>query len=389
MSSAPVGLMGPCDGGPAAQLIPPAQERAARRPTRLAALPVIVTLILAVLAVLTEDGWLLVLAGASTGVFLAGVVLPPRVDGLVVCLLGPSRLAVGALGGYEMHVHNRGTRTSSLARVTQCIRGFPDLTVSVEPLAPGDSAVLRVERPALSRGTAGTCLVYVVSSAPLGLQRVTRTVSRTGTLIVHPVPVSPAHVSPGGRDHADRDAAPARTGLEPYGVRGWRPGDAASVLHGRSTARRGHPMVLERATAPAGATNLLLAAIADDDGWEQLLSLAAATACAQVQAGRSVTLIAYGHGGPELCSGGSTELLDWCAALGRPRLPDADTLRLAIEHAGAHGSPRAPSRSTSVAATAAVNIAATAAVPALWWEWAREIKGAGGVRLVPLLEPAR
>ena len=381
MSTAPLMFIGRCDGGSTGQAVPATQDRAVRRPTRLAALPAAATVVLAALAVLTGDGWLLVLAGASTGLFLAGLILPPDVGGLVVCLLGPSRLAVGGVGTYEMHVHNRGTRTSSLARVTQRVRGFADLTVLVEPLSPGQSAVLSVERSALSRGTAERCEVVATSSAPLGLQRVSRTVSRPGTLVVHPLPVPAAPLPAGGQDGTARDTVPARTGLDPHGIRQWRPGDAAGALHGRSSARRDRPMVLERAAVRAGAVTVLLAAIADDDGWEQVLSLTAATACALVQAGRSVALVAAREGVPGVCTGGGTDLLDWCAALGRPRLPDAATLRLAVEHARDQGDHLSPQGT--------VCVAATAAVPALWWAWARELEGMRGVRLVPLLGPAR
>jgi uncharacterized protein (DUF58 family) len=345
-----------------------------RRPTRLALLPVLATVVLAALAVLTHNGWLLVLAGASTGLFLAGLVLPPQVAGLVVCLLGPSRLAVGEQGTYELHVHNRGTRTSSLASLTQRIRGFPDLAVLVEELAPGESAVLSVDRWALTRGATRRCEVVLTSSAPLGLHRVTRTVSRVGVLVVHPAPVPPAPVpaapgSPTGVAAAERGAAPVRAGVDFCGVRDWRPGDAGARVHWRSTARRGRLMVTERTAVRPGAVTMLLAAISADDDWEQTIALAAATACVHLEAGRPVTLIALQDGAPTVCSGSRGELLDWCAGLGSPRLPDAETLHLATDRAGGGGT---------------VLVVASAAVPALWWAWAREIEGRENVRLVPL-----
>ncbi len=109
-------------------------------------------------------------------------------------------------------------------------------------------------------------------------------------------------------------------------------------MHWRSTARRGHLVVVDRSTAGTAAVTVLLAAIADDHGWEQVIALAAATACAQVRAGRSVALAAHSGTGPIMCTGTPTELLDWCAGLGRPRLPDAATLHLATSRAG----PAAP-----------------------------------------------
>ena len=108
--------LGRCDGGTEAHPAAAGADRVQRRPTWLAALPVVATVGLAALSVLTENSWLLALAGAGAGLFLAGLVLVPQVDGLVVCLLGPSRLAVGDRGSYELHIHNRGTRTSSLTR---------------------------------------------------------------------------------------------------------------------------------------------------------------------------------------------------------------------------------------------------------------------------------
>ena len=361
--------LGRCDVGAEAHPDPTGVDRVVRRPTWLATLPIVATVVLAALSVLTQNSWLLAPAGAGAGLFLAGLVLAPQVNGLVVCLIGPSRLAVGARGSYELHIHNRGTRTSSLTRVTQRIRGFADVTVLAPALAPGASAVLHLHRSALTRGTAGRCEVVLTSSEPLGLQRVRRTVSRAGTLVVHPPTVAPAQV-PGGEQDPNRDAVSSRAGLDPYGIRGWRPGDPTATVHWRSTARRGHLVVVERSSAGPGAVTVLLAAIADDHGWEKVIALAAATACAQVRAGRSVTLAAHSGAGPAICTGSPTELLDWCAGLGRPRLPDAATLHLATSRAGPGGT---------------VSVAATAAVPALWWAWADELEGARGVRLVPLL----
>ena len=341
--------LGRCDGGAEPHPDLADSDRVVRRPTWLAALPVVAAMVLAGLASLTQNSWLLALAGAGAGVFLAGLVLVPRVDGLVVCMLGPTRLAVGARGSYELHVHNRGTRTTSLTRVTQRIRGFADVTVLAPALAPGTSAVLQLDRSALTRGTAARCEVVLTSSAPLGLQLVCRTVNRAGTLVVHPPTVAPAQVARGGQN-PNRDAVLARVGLDPYAVRGWRPGDATSAVHWRSTARRGHLMVVERSTAGPGAVIVLLAAIAEDRGWETVIAVAAATACEQVRAGRSVALAANSGAGPSVCGGTPVELLDWCAGLGRPRLPDAATLHLATSRAGPGGT---------------VSIAATSAVPAL------------------------
>jgi uncharacterized protein (DUF58 family) len=138
-------------------------------------------------------------------------------------------------------------------------------------------------------------------------------------------------------DAAGGDAAPSRHGLDPAGIRDWRPGDSTRQVHWRSTARRGHPVVVEREEERGPRLAVVVTGPARAPDWERLVAAVAATAVDAAGRGRPVALLAGQPGLGAVYDGSATALLDWCAALVDPGPPDVATLRDAAGWAGRDG----------------------------------------------------
>lgn len=302
------------------------------RPTPLAAAPPAVAVVLATLAALADGVWLLLLAAGVLGLALAAVLLRPRLDGLHCTLDAPVRAVAGAPVTHVLTVRNTASRPTPPVRLTHHAAGFDAVTVAVRPLRPGASASVALRRVPRGRAHAALHRFVVTSSAPLGLLRATRAVDVPGLLVVHPAPVAvPARPR---RDAAadDGPTAPARDGLDPGGVREWRPGDGSRRVHWRSTARRGRLVVTEPERPRSSRLVVVFTGPAGAPDWERLVSAVASTAVERVRAGGPVAVLARGHGLAE-----GTGILDWCAALGNPGPPDAEVLRRALTWAGGDG----------------------------------------------------
>ena len=334
--------------------------------TRYALVPVVVAAGLTGLAALTDDVWLLLLAAASLGTLAAALLTPPRLGGLTYRLDAPVRATVGFTSPHRVTVHNGGRRTSPTLRLTHHAPGFDDVTVAVAPLRPGDTASVELPRVARRRAHGDEHLFVAVSTAPLGLLRATRVVAGRQRLVVHPAPVPVRRTEPSPGEAADGASAPALHGLDPAGVRDWRPGDPARHVHWRSTARLGRPVVVEREEPRAPRLAVVVAGPATAPDWERLVAAVAATAVDAAGAGRSVALLAGQPGLGTVYDGSATALLDWCAALTHPALPDAATLREAAGWVGRDGD---------------ILLATPADWRAEWWQAARWLTAEAGGRL--------
>jgi uncharacterized protein (DUF58 family) len=334
--------------------------------TRYALLPVAAAAVLTGLAALTDDVWLLLLAAAALGTVAAAVLAPPRLDGLTYRLDAPARTAAGFTARHRVTVHNGGRRSSPTLRLTHHAPGFDEVTVAVTPLRPGDTASAELPRVARRRAHGDEHRFVVVSTAPLGLLKATQVVEGRQRLIVHPAPVPASVVLPDAGTAADGDAAPSRAGLDPAGIRDWRPGDPARHVHWRSTARRGRPVVVEREQARAARLAVVVTGPAAAPDWERLVAAVAATAVDALGRGRPVALLAAQPGLDVRCEGPATVLLDWCAALLDPAPPDAVTLRAAVGWAGRDGE---------------VLLAAPADWRTEWWTVAHRLTAEAGGRL--------
>lgn len=334
--------------------------------TKLALVPVLVAAVLVGLAALTDDVWLLLLATAALGLDAAALVLRPRLDGLEYCFDAPARVTAGTAAQHVFHVHNRGRRTSPALRLAHRSAGFDDVILAVRPLRPGGAVSVELPRTARQRTRTEVHQLVITSSAPLGLLTATQLVDHRRELVVHPPPVRVPTPDPGAGGGADGPVRPAPGGLDPGGVRDWRPGDGSRRVHWRTTARRGRLVVVDRELPVAPRLAVIVTGPAAAPDFERLVSAVATVATDALRAGRPVALAAAQPGLDPLCEGGPTALLDWCAALRDPGPPGADVLGRAVAWAG-HGGR--------------VLLAAPADWRAEWWTTAARLAHAAGGEL--------
>jgi uncharacterized protein (DUF58 family) len=333
-------------------------------------MPLVASVGLLLLSVLTGSSWLLLLCGAACGLSAAAFILRPNVTGLEFTMTGPARTAVGSTVTHSVDVHNRSSRTTSRAQVALSLTGFAETAFTIDALLPGGAASVAVTRPATARGIARHAVVVTVSSAPFGLLQ-----ARTVSLVPHPVVVHPQPVRarrvPAGRaaGAADSAAVLTRSGPDLHGIREWRTGDSRRDVHWRSSARRGRLVVVEREEPQEHALTVLIAGTPAGLDWERLLAAAAASAAAAARSGRDVTLYAKQDGVSRLTTRRPLEVLDWFAGLGAAQVPLADEVQLAFDAAGRGGD---------------VVVAVSDELPPGWWEWLQSGAARQRVALHPL-----
>jgi uncharacterized protein (DUF58 family) len=118
------------------------------------------------------------------------------------------------------------------------------------------------------------------------------------------------------------------------GLRPYRPGDSATAVHARASARQGRPVVLERERETGAAVVVLCAGRGSGATWETLVERSCALAETAVREGRPPRLLATGLTAPVRPS--TAAVLDWHAALDGAQPVDARTQAEAVR-AAAHG----------------------------------------------------
>lgn len=339
--------------------------------TRAALAPRFAGVLLVMLSILTGSRWLLLLACACGGVLVVALLLRPRLGDLAVSVSMAPRTSVGAQIDALVEVTNTGSGWSPILHGRHRVDGLDDVTFRVDALPPGAMATRSFARTAGKRGIATDSSADLMTTAPLGLRLRKRTVGVPLRLIVHPAEV-PVVVPPPRAGSDNTDWVVSRCGTDVHGIREWRPGDDASQVHWRSSARRGRLVVLEREIPKAGGLALVLAAAPGDDNWEAVVSVGAWTGAAAVRAGRDVSLVAAVAGGTQMGPDDATTILDWCAQ-SYPALPDEAQLLGAFTFAGRGGD---------------VAVAAGRSAQQHWWQWASSLAEAYDIVLVPLpVEP--
>jgi uncharacterized protein (DUF58 family) len=327
------------------------------------AVPLLSATALYSLTVLTGNVWFTLLAGVSVGLLVGALVWRPRLDGLELCLAGPGRAAVGERVVHTVHVHNHSERQLPGLELSVLTRGLPGLIVYVEPLPPGSRAVMELSRVAISRGVTDIVQMLMVATTGLGMMRTYSGGDYASRLVIHPraVGVGPLEQRSSHDDQSDLVPGP---GMDIAGVREWRPGDASSSVHWRSTARRGTLVVRERAIASTRQVVVALACSSAAADWEDVLAAAAGACKAAQLAGQQLTLWVWGDGEvlavPPVHS--VTALLDWWAGLPASCLPAPATLARAVTSTG----------------SADVHVAASATTPETWWDEVRQGAGRSG-----------
>lgn len=326
---------------------------------------------LALLSYVTGSRWLMLLACACGGVLIVALLLKPKLDALEFRYTMPLRTSVDSEISCLIDVTNTSDSWTPMVHCTHRVALLEDVTFRVDALPPRGVASLTLTRLAQTRGIATESRSDLSTTAPLGLRLRKRTVDVPLRLIVHPreVPV----VVPRPRAGADNtEWIVSRSGTDVHGIREFRPGDEASQVHWRSSARRGRLVVLEREIPKAGGLALVLAAASPLDDLEMVIAVGAWTGAAAVHEGREVLLVAAVAGGALPGPDDATTILDWCAQ-SSAALPSEAQLVGAFTFAGRGGD---------------VAVAAGRTAYAGWWQWASQLASAHGIELVRLEVPA-
>ncbi|TAL20303.1 MAG: DUF58 domain-containing protein [Frankiales bacterium] len=303
------------------------------RPTAGAGLALVGAAVLHQLARLTGGGWLALGSGALLALPIAALLLRPRLDGIQV-VAAPVHLRRGGVGEQAVTVRNAGRRPSPPLRLTDDTPGLEPTVVAVPALAPGASVSAVLVRVAVARGWSSEADVVLESSAPFGLVRVRRSFRVAGPFVVAPAPAGAPVVQAAGEGAGDTSSAVAGHGTEVLGLRPYRPGDSATAVHARASARQGRPVVLERERETGAAVVVLCAQRGSGPGWEALVERSCALAETAVREGRPPRLLATGLTAPVRPS--AAAVLDWHAALDGAQPVDARTQAEAVR-AAAHG----------------------------------------------------
>jgi uncharacterized protein (DUF58 family) len=188
---------------------------------------------------------------------------------------------------WRVHVLNRGRRVIRGIRV----QAGDDTRLSrfAAEVVPEGSAVLSAEVVFPRRGRVWEGPLQIICGYPLGLVQLAEAVGPARELtilprlgILHRGALRAMLQAPG----ADDRLPPAKGQRHPaaqtffHGLRNYRPGDSSRLIHWRTSARRGEPMVREFEDPPEDDLTLVVealrpAAAGTGDGLEHLISLAA------------------------------------------------------------------------------------------------------------------
>ncbi|MGH8889013.1 MAG: DUF58 domain-containing protein [Acidothermaceae bacterium] len=230
-----------------------------------------------VLAAQTRSVWLQAAACALTGLVAVSWLTVAFDKGCEV-RLQHGDFVVGVLTQTYFAVENTGSRRSRPMVVRYWVEStrqlMPEVAIYVDPLAPGGRAEVRANVVPVARGEgAGRWSVARIGAFGLATACHTRTTEQR--VAVAPASTMPVELPMQGGNVGAHGRLTA--GVEVFGAREWRPGDAARHVHWRSTARAGRLTVLERAEPIAGTLGVLIAGTSGHQQFEELLAVGAAT----------------------------------------------------------------------------------------------------------------
>jgi uncharacterized protein (DUF58 family) len=345
------------------------------RPTRSAALLLLLALILELLGRLIGSTGVTLAAAAAVGAVLSDALLTPGVDIGALQRRTPARMAVGIPAPVRITVDAHIRRRHGSRRPVVLIDHPPGLEpgrVVTPMLSNGRQAVAERLATPLHRGCwsdGGTITIEAFS--PLGGFVRRKTIRMAAAGWVHPAPCAPLRLPDPTFGSAEGSALSRRRGLgtDVLGIREWRPGDPATAIHWRASARRNSLIVLER-ELPGGSALVVAVGAGDGEHFEDDLARTAATAGRALRSGRVVALVA---GSRATTVTRPRELLDWFAAVGSTDPPEPAALQAALRTArpGATllwlGTGEAPATVVQAARAAAVgaivNVAALTSGP--------------------------
>jgi uncharacterized protein (DUF58 family) len=150
---------------------------------------------------------------------------------------------------------------------------------------------------------------------------------------VHPAPATALRLPDpaSGELYGRGSSSLSGGGIDFYGIRDWRSGDARSAIHWRASARRNELVVMERERPGHPTLLVVVGPLGAGDGPESLLARVASTTLHALRDGRSVVLLA--DGAPAMVSR-PTDALDWFAGVDPVASATAEQLRAGLQLAG-------------------------------------------------------
>lgn len=307
------------------------------RPTRAALLLMTLAAILELLGQIINSKGVAIAAAVAMGAVLGDAFLVPRVTFAELDRKTPPRMAVGV--EVPVHFSARGSsKRKSGRRPIVMVDRAPGLDVGryvMPSLTIGERAhAERVAMPQHRGCWPHGGRIEIEAYSPLGgwVRRNRVQLAESGW--VHPAPARPLRLpeSSAGDIYGRSSTARSGNGHDFYGIREWRAGDPSTAVHWRASARRNQLVVVER-ERPGHPTVLIVAGrLADDQAGEELLARVAATTLQALRDGRSVVLAAPGS---VTSVTRPLDALDWFAALDPETDPDGETVRSALQVAGA------------------------------------------------------
>jgi len=233
------------------------------------------------MAVQTQSVWMQVVGSALVGLLaISWLSVVRRRGGVTVTLQAPAEVTVGTSYDISVVVRNTGRRPTAPLRIRYEVPIAPTpvapAVVYVDPVAPGEKAVMSVTRIPLRRGAVQTSRLYIDAIGPFGFFTSTERVDTPPAFYAAPAAVAPIDLARALSASAD-GSGPMGPGLDVRGVREWRPGDAVRHVHWRSTARTGRLAVLEYGEPTVGKFGVLIAGTTADPRFEAELALAVST----------------------------------------------------------------------------------------------------------------
>lgn len=298
-----------------------------RRPTKRAAVIVMVGGLLGLVATTAQAGWLFVMAAGVAGLLGASFFAPQGLRHLSVERSGPPTVVAGDEATVTLKLHNASKRATPPLRLEDHHPALSEDHFFVDRAREGSTLAASSQRIAPRRGVFKGGRVRVISGAPFGILSARRDIPVEDELVVLPrwielrsFPLRDASASP---LELEGEMARVGAGSEFVGLRNYRPGDPRRHVHWRSSARRGELIVREHQEEVMGPVVIALAG-ADtgappDSAFETLVSAAASVAIYAHSMGHPTQLIAPGGPGEDQPRRAErptrSGLLRWLAAL--------------------------------------------------------------------------
>ena len=279
---------------------------------------------------------LAIAAAAALGAVIGDAALTPRIDTIAMTRHSPNRMTVGVESPVRLVLSQPNRRHPELPPVLLA-DDHPSLTpirVMTPPVKRGGRSAINLWVTPPKRGYwEAASDDRLEAHSPLGGFVRRRTFTFADARWVHPAPARPVPLPDIALGAVTGTTGSGRSGqgMEFYGIREWRSGDAAASVHWRASARRNQLVVMERERPANAALVVLVGPATPGARWERAVARAAATAVAARRLGQSVTLICDAE---PVSPDTPREVLDWFAELGEASVTGQGALASALRALG-------------------------------------------------------